>query len=182
MLPKRISPSEDAFESASPAVRTKTIPFFHATGTKTPNMQKILLSAALGLGLALSAQAAPFNDAPPPYAGDVSAQGESVPQPARRLEPKSPDADMSIAPTEEDMERAREARERGDVPPRNNDKRTKIEAVRDPNNHVTEYVVTPGSTKIPYRIENRADRPIDTTPGKNPSGTLGTPKLIEFGW
>ena len=70
----------------------------------------------------------------------------------------------------------------GDRAPRNNDKRTKIEAVRDPNNHVTEYVVTPGSTKIPYRIENRADRPIDTTPGKNPSGTLGTPKFIEFGW
>ena len=93
-----------------------------------------------------------------------------------------PVAGMSIAPTEEDMERAREARERGDRAPRNNDKRTKIEAVRDPNNHVTEYVVTPGSTKIPYRIENQADRPIDTTPGKNPSGTLGTPKLIEFGW
>ena len=72
--------------------------------------------------------------------------------------------------------------EAGQIPPKNNDKRTKIEAVRDPNNHVTEYVVTPGSTKIPYRIENQADRPIDTTPGKNPSGTLGTPKFIEFGW
>ena len=144
-------------------------------------MQKILLSAALGLVFAMSTQAAPL-DAPPPYAGDVAAQGAAAPQPARRLEPKAPDADMSIAPTEEDMERAREARERGDRTPRNNDKRTKIEAVRDPNNHVTEYVVTPGSTKIPYRIENRADRPIDTTPGKNPSGTLGTPKLTEFGW
>ena len=89
---------------------------------------------------------------------------------------------MSIAPTEADLEKARRDHEAGKVPPRNNDKRTKIEAVRDPNNHVTEYVVTPGSTKIPYKMENRADRPIDTTPGKNPSGTLGTPKFIEFGW
>ena len=89
---------------------------------------------------------------------------------------------MSIAPTQADMEKARRDREAGQIPTKNNDKRTKIEAVRDPNNHVTEYVVTPGSTKIPYRIENQADRPIDTTPGKNPSGTLGTPKFIEFGW
>ena len=62
-------------------------------------MQKILLSAAFGLVFAMSTQAAPL-DAPPPYAGDVAAQGAAAPQPARRLEPKAPDADMSIAPTE----------------------------------------------------------------------------------
>ena len=99
----------------------------------------------------------------------------------RTLEPKSPDEGMSLAPTKKDMEKARAARERGEAP-KIPSKRTEIEAVRDPNNHVTEYVVTPGSTKIPYKIENRADKPIDTTPGGNPSGTLGTPKFIEFGW
>lgn len=88
---------------------------------------------------------------------------------------------LRLKPTWKRLARDREA---GQIPPKNNDKRTKIEAVRDPNNHVTEYVVTPGSTKIPYRIENQADRPIDTTlrKVKNPSGTLGTPKFIEFGW
>ena len=83
---------------------------------------------------------------------------------------------------EREMKKAREDRERGIVPKRTNDKRTRIETVRDQDNRVTEYIVTPGSTKIPYTIENQADRPIDTTPGGNPSGTLGTPKFIEFGW
>ena len=129
-------------------------------------MNKLIIPGALALLLAGAAAAAPGLDAPPPYGGDAEAVQE----------------DMSIAPTQADMEKARRDREAGQIPPKNNDKRTKIEAVRDPNNHVTEYVVTPGSTKIPYRIENRADRPIDTTPGKNPSGTLGTPKFIEFGW
>ena len=131
----------------------------------------------LASGLALAAG----SDAPPPYAGDVEAVRAQAPKPARTLEPKSPDEGMSLAPTKKDMEKARAARERGEAP-KIPSKRTEIEAVRDPNNHVTEYVVTPGSTKIPYKIENRADKPIDTTPGGNPSGTLGTPKFIEFGW
>ena len=131
----------------------------------------------LASGLALAAG----SDAPPPYAGDVEAVRAQAPKPARTLEPKSPDEGMSLAPTKKDMEKARAARERGEAP-KIPSKRTEIEAVRDPNNHVTEYVVTPGSTKIPYKIENRADKPIDTTPGSNPSGTLGTPKFIEFGW
>ncbi|WP_295477295.1 hypothetical protein [Sutterella sp.] len=146
-------------------------------------MKHILLPAALGLLLAVSANAAPAApDAPPPYAGDVAAQSQTAPKPDRVLPPKAAQDGMSLAPTEEDMRRARANREAGVQTPRNNDKRTKIEAVRDPNNHVTEYVVTPGSTKIPYTMENRADRPIDTTPGRNPSSTLGTPKFIEFGW
>ena len=124
-------------------------------------MNKLIIPGALALLLAGAAAAAPGLDAPPPYGGDAEAvQAEP---PARKLPQKG-------------------AQEAGQIPPKNNNKRTKIEAVRDPNNHVTEYVVTPGSTKIPYRIENQADRPIDTTPGKNPSGTLGTPKFIEFGW
>lgn len=143
-------------------------------------MNKLIIPGALALLLAGAAAAASGLDAPPPYGGDAEAvQAEP---PARKLPQKGAQEDMSIAPTQANMEKARRDREAGQIPPKNNDKRTKIEAVRDPNNHVTEYVVTPGSTKIPYRIENQADRPIDTTPGKNPSGTLGTPKFIEFGW
>ncbi|MDO5531652.1 hypothetical protein [Sutterella sp.] len=144
-------------------------------------MTKLFISAALGLMIALGAQAAP-SDAPPPYAGDVQPSRAQAPKPARQLQPKGAQEGMSIAPTEEDMRAARDRREAGERPPRNNDKRTQIEEVRDANNRVTEYVVTPGTTKIPYKIENRADRPMDTTPGKNPGGTLGTPKFIEFGW
>ena len=54
--------------------------------------------------------------------------------------------------------------------------------MRDQDNRVTEYVVTPGSTQIPYTMENRAERPIDTSPGGNSQGTLGTPKFLQFGW
>ena len=130
-------------------------------------MNKLIIPGALALLLAGAAAAAPGLDAPPPYGGD--AQAVQAEPPARKLPQKGAQEDMSIAPTQADMEKARRDREAGQIPPKNNDKRTKIEAVRDPNNH-------------PYRIENQADRPIDTTPGKNPSGTLGTPKFIEFGW
>ena len=88
----------------------------------------------------------------------------------------------SLAPTAKDMEKAQADRKQGHVPPRNNEKKTKIEAVRDENNRITEYVVTPGSTHIPYTMENHAERPIDTTPGSNSQGTLGTSKLIKFGF
>ena len=80
-----------------------------------------------------------------------------------------------------DIRKAREDREKG-VVPKVPEKRTKIEAVRDQDNRVTEYVVTPGSTQIPYTMENRAERPIDTSPGGNSQGTLGTPKFLQFGW
>lgn len=86
-----------------------------------------------------------------------------------------------LVPSEADMEKARKDREQGIIPP-SYDKQTKIETVRDQNNRVTEYVVTPGSTHIPYRMENQADRPIDSTPGGNSKSTLGTTKFIEFGW
>ena len=95
-------------------------------------------------------------------------------------------ADESVAvnplvPSQADMEKARKDREQGIIPP-SYDKQTKIETVRDQDNRVTEYVVTPGSTHIPYRMENQADRPIDSTPGGNSKSTLGTAKFIEFGW
>lgn len=86
-----------------------------------------------------------------------------------------------LAPTEADMEKARAERETGRAPepPAKN---TTIEQVRDQNNRVTEYVVTPGSTHIPYAIENQSERPADNTPGGNSKSTLGTTKLIRFGW
>ena len=71
--------------------------------------------------------------------------------------------------------------ELGHLPPKF-DRQTKIEEVRDENNRVTEYVVTPGTTQIPYRIENRAERPIDSSPAGNSKSTLGTTKFIELGW
>ena len=142
------------------------------------SIQRILTLAAL---LAAGAVCAAPNGAPPQYAGDVPAANAQASQPKRTLTPKSPAEGMQLAPTRQDIKNAREANEAEGGKPQSRS-RTKIEAVRDPNNRVTEYVVTPGSTKIPYTIENRSDRPIDTTPGGNPSSTLGTPKFIEFGW
>lgn len=145
-------------------------------------MFKRILVPALTL-LASGIAAAAMNDAPPPpaYAGDVEASHVTVPPPARTLTPKAPDEGMSIAPSEEDMQRARAQRERG-IKPRVPSKETKIEAVRDQDNRVKEYVVTPGSTQIPYTIENQAERPIDSRPGGNSKSTLGTTKFIQFGW
>lgn len=87
----------------------------------------------------------------------------------------------ALIPTEADMAKARAEREQGRAPepPAKN---TTIEQVRDQDNRVTEYVVTPGSTHIPYAIENQAERPADGTPGSNSKSTLGTTKLIRFGW
>ena len=89
---------------------------------------------------------------------------------------------QALAPTAKDMEKAQADRAHGHVPPRNNHKETTIEAVRDQDNRVTEYVVTPGSTHIPYSMENQAERPIDSTPGSNSHSTLGTTKLLKFGF
>lgn len=130
--------------------------------------------------LATAVTAAPL-DAPPPYAGDSETSRQTMPPPKIVLEKKSPNEGMSLAPSEEDIRKAREDREHGIVP-KVPEKRTKIEAVRDQDNRVTEYVVTPGSTQIPYSMQNQSERPIDTRPGGNSQGTLGTPKFFEFGW
>lgn len=143
-------------------------------------MRKFWCTIFLVGTVATAVTAAPL-DAPPPYAGDSAASQGSLPPPKVVLEKKSPSEGMSLAPSEEDIRKAREDRAKG-ITPKVPEKRTKIEAVRDQNNRVTEYVVTPGSTQIPYTMENRAERPIDTNPGSNSQGTLGTPKFIEFGW
>ncbi len=148
-------------------------------------MFKRILPATVALiaaGMVGSALAAKYDAPPPPaYAGDVEPAQQTLAPPARTLEPKAPQEGMSIAPSEADMERARADRERG-VKPKIHSKETKIEAVRDQDNRVKEYVVTPGSTQIPYTIENQAERPIDSTPGGNSKSTLGTTKFIQFGW
>ncbi|MFR6360225.1 MAG: hypothetical protein ACLUNV_11940 [Sutterella wadsworthensis] len=131
--------------------------------TKTRNC----LSALCLIAVSTAACAAPSapNDAPPPYAGDVK-----VEKPAPRSGPaaRKPSAEEAnpLLPSKADMEKAREERAHGHLPPKF-DRQTKIEEVRDENNRVTEYVVTPGTTQIPYRIENRAERPIDSSPAGN---------------
>ena len=87
-------------------------------------------------------------------------------------------ANPDLAPSEADYAKARKDREEGKIERRS--QRTEIEAIRDQNNRITEYVVTPGSTKIPYSIQNRSDRP-NNNPGHS-KDTLGTPKFINFGF
>lgn len=139
-------------------------------------MTKPLLTA-IALLVGSSFVSAASLDAPPPYAGDVKPAAQAPVKSA----PASEEEANPLLPSKADMEKAREDRAHGKIPPKY-ERQTKIEAVRDENNHVTEYVVTPGTTHIPYKMENQADKPIDSTPGGNSKSTLGTTKFIEFGW
>ena len=105
--------------------------------------------------------------------GRRSSSYEKLSEKARQYE-VNPD----LAPTDADYAKARKDREEGRITKRS--QRTEIETIRDQNNRITEYVVTPGSTKIPYSIENRSDRP-NANPGHS-KDTLGTPKFINFGF
>lgn len=105
--------------------------------------------------------------------GRLSSSYEKLSEKARQYE-VNPD----LAPTDADYAKARKDREEGRITKRS--QRTEIETIRDQNNRITEYVVTPGSTKIPYSIENRSDRP-NANPGHS-KDTLGTPKFINFGF
>lgn len=100
---------------------------------------------------------------------------ERVGQKAKRHE-----ADPGLAPTAADYEKARKDRAMGHYE-KPMSKQTQIEAVRDQHNQIREYVVTPGSTHIPYTMDNRADRPASADPGRS-KDTLGTPKFIRFGF
>ena len=140
------------------------------------------LSALCLIAFSTAVCAAPSapNDAPPPYAGDVKVE-KPAPQSGPAARKPSAEEANPLLPSKADMEKAREERAHGHLPPKF-DRQTKIEEVRDENNRVTEYVVTPGTTQIPYRIENRAERPIDSSPAGNSKSTLGTTKFIELGW
>ena len=87
-------------------------------------------------------------------------------------------ANPDLAPTEQDYQKAREDRRAGNIPHRINN-RTEIEVKRNQHNQISEYIVTPGSTHIPYSMENVANRPDRPMNEKN---TLGTPKFIKFGF
>ncbi len=121
-------------------------------------MLKKMLAAALVCGIAAAA----------PYA---------APAPA----PQTGAAENALVPTADDMARARELRESGKAPQAPS-QYTEVRQVRDQNNRVVEYVVTPGSTHIPYTIENRSERPADDTPGHNSKSTTGTTRQIRIGW
>ena len=146
--------------------------------TKTRNCLSALCLIAFSTAVC-AAPSAP-NDAPPPYAGDVKVE-KPAPQSGPAARKPSAEEANPLLPSKADMEKAREERAHGHLPPKF-DRQTKIEEVRDENNRVTEYVVTPGTTQIPYRIENRAERPIDSSPAGNSKSTLGTTKFIELGW
>lgn len=148
--------------------------------------------AAAALAL-LSISAASFAaDVPAP----VTARAPAKFAPANTIRQSdyihSPREDSRLEPTAEDMEKARRAaeqRRRGSdrvtqyrSPKGTIGGRTTIEEYHDQNNRVTEVKVTSGITEIPYTMENRSNRPVDTNPGQNPQSTLGTPKFIKFGW
>ena len=138
-------------------------------------MKKILLVSALAALTLGSAALSPAIAAPisaPPQISEADAQ-------TAKDQVKAPRRATSY---DKISEKARQydvnPREEGKVTRRS--QRTEIEEVRDQNNRITEYVVTPGSTQIPYTVENRSDRP-STNPGHS-KDTLGTPKFINFGF
>ena len=128
------------------------------------------LTALFAAALAAALASLPASAADPAPADDAAAQA------ARAQEEANP-----LLPTKADMEKARADREAGRIPevPQRG---TTVKQVRDQNNHVTEYIVTPGTTHIPYTIQNQADRPADFTPGGNSKGTMGTTRQIKIGW
>lgn len=141
---------------------------------------RLTLFTALMLA-AVPALAAPL-DAPPAFTGKA-VEAQPVTEPAA----KAPAADgyNDLAPTEEDMRRARAERRHqysSQPAPYISPRGTKIEELHDQNNRLTEVRVTPGTTEIPYTMKNRSDRPIDNRPGADPRSTLDTPKFIQFGW
>lgn len=148
-------------------------------------------AAVLCFGLAAAAFAAPKAvdplEIPPVFTEEAAAPAAAAEprQAPRTVQMPAAKADeqamMSLAPNDSDMKKAREDREKGKVPQKIGN-RTTVETHRDVSNRVTEIVVTPGSTKIPYTIKNRENQPIETGPAGTSQGTLGTPKFIEFGW
>lgn len=142
---------------------------------------KLTLAAALSLALVTGAQAA-TDVPPPPSVTEVKAAPVTAPA-ARTAEP----LDMSLAPTEKDMERARKAakaRQQHDATVSTfvSKRGTRIEEHHDQNNRLTEVRVTPGTTQIPYTMENKSDRPINNTPGTDSRSTLGTPQFFKHTW
>ena len=145
-------------------------------------MKKTLMMtaiAALSLGLtAIAPVSAEPVGAPPQISEDDAQTARGHVQTPRRNsnydriseKARQYEANPDLAPTDADYAKARQDRAQGKV--KRPSQNTEIE--------ITEYVVTPGSTKIPYSIENRSERP-NANPGHS-KDTLGTPKFINFGF
>ena len=88
--------------------------------TKTRNCLSALCLMTLSAALC-AAPSAP-NDAPPPYAGDVKVE-KPLQQPAPAARRPAPDEANPLLPSKADMEKAREERAHGHVPPSSNAKR-----------------------------------------------------------
>ena len=151
-----------------------------------------LVASLLGLTLAQAAWAAPEApaDVRPPQISEQAAKDayDNAQKPQRsasgydRLakESRRYEVNPDLAPSEADYAKARQDRAEGKVK-KPTGGRTQIETVRDQNNRSTDYVVTPGSTQVPYSIENRSEFPASSAPGHS-KDTLGTPKFINFGF
>ena len=155
-------------------------------------MRKLFTALFLtGMATGLWAQ---VNDAPPAYIPPSNeVQRNAPPAPNLNADVKRSNRDARetyeasrLAPSERDMQRAREERSKrvdtGKVTKYRSEYGTIIEETHDQNNRVTDVRVTPGSTEIPYTMKNRSDRPVDNRPGADPRSTLDTPKFIEFSW
>ena len=149
--------------------------------------------SAAALALLFAASPGFAADAPKPPAVTPSVKyAPSAPAIRETVQTQSAREASRLEPSAEDMARARKAAEQRraasarvttyESPRGNVGGRTKIEEYHDQNNRVTEVKVTSGITEIPYTMENRSNRPIDTAPGQNSQSTLGTPKFIKFGW
>lgn len=147
-------------------------------------MRKTLIALTLGCALIATQALAQTVGAPPQISEQDARSARQSVQPAKQSNydrlterAKAYEVNPDLAPTEADYTKARKDRAEGRAP-KKRAQGTEIETVRDQDNRVTEYIVTPGSTHIPYTVENRADRPAD--PGDK--DTLGTPKFINFGF
>lgn len=147
-------------------------------------MRKTLIALTLSCALLATQAIAQTVGAPPQISEQDAQSARQTVQPSKqsgydRLTERAQAhaVNPDLAPTEADYAKARKDRAEGRAP-KKRAQGTEIETVRDQNNRITEYVVTPGTTHIPYTVENRADRP--TEPGNK--DTLGTPKFINFGF
>ena len=148
-------------------------------------MMTAVMALSLGFTTLTPASAAPVGAPPQISENDAQTAQDQVRTPRRASnydkasqKARQHEVNPDLAPTDADYAKARQDRAQGKV--KRPSQNTEIETVRDQNNRITEYVVTPGSTKIPYSIENRSERP-NANPGHS-KDTLGTPKFINFGF
>ncbi|MBO5659399.1 MAG: hypothetical protein J6S08_08235 [Duodenibacillus sp.] len=146
-----------------------------------------MFRTSLAIALGLSACLAQAADLTVPPIVTPSTKAATILPPVANPAADRPALDTGLVPTEQDMARARKAREATKAAKENvttyvSKRGTRIEEHHDQNNRLTEVRVTPGSTEIPYTMENRSDRPINNTPGADSRSTLGTPQFFKHTW